>query len=168
MALTKGTKRTSAVEVFELTPGLTLATTGSVAVAIWRSTTTVAAMKRVEAHLDGVAQKHPRFSSVIVLESIDFRPPEQPARQEFARLTAKFESTCFGIVTIAHGSSAKSSLFRFVLSTLQLISSPKVPQEVFNDTRMAANWLANLDPRLDATAVAASIEEARALKLPER
>jgi hypothetical protein len=134
-----------------------------IAIAIWRDTPTAAGLERVDSQLVGLTKRHAKFGNVIVMEPKGFGAPDQQGREAHAQLTNKFEAVTFGIAIVIDGSGVKHSLFRFVLTTVQLISSPRVPQRNFQSIDSAAHWLASFDKQLVETDLVSAIREARAL-----
>jgi hypothetical protein len=152
--------------VFEVSSTVTVAAYRHVSIVVWRETATVASLLRVDEYFGTLYEKYPRLAAVVVLDSPTLRPPDQPARLEHARLTTKYEAKSVGLAMVIDGNSAKHSVFRFVLTTLQLMSSPRVPQRIFQTTDEAAEWLAGVDPSLARSELASAIKAARALTAP--
>jgi hypothetical protein len=152
------------VSVCSATPAFTFATYRNVSIAVWRSTATVVALQRIDTYLMRLASAHAKFASVIVLEPTGFGAPDQHAREEHARLTKKYEDSSLGAAMIIDGQSVKDSLFRFVLTTIQLMSSPRVPQRIFPSVNSAANWISSLDGGLFVPDILAAIKEARTIE----
>lgn len=156
-------KAVSLTEVFEVSRLLTFASFQNVMISVWRDTPTAAAIRKIEPHVAKMAKRHPRIASLIVMESLDFRAPEQDARAEHARLTKKHEDVTMGVAMIVDGSSARHSIFRFMLSTVALLSAPTVVQKIFPSVGSAAGWLSSLEPTLDKNQLVVAVKEARIL-----
>lgn len=156
-------KPVSLTEVLVVSRLVTFATHQNVMISVWRDTPTAAAIRKVEPHLARMASKYPRIASLIVMESLDFRAPEQEARSEHARLTKKHEDVTMGVAMVVDGSSTRHSIFRFMLSTVALLSAPTVVQKIFPSVASAAGWLSNIDSSLDKNQTIEAVKEARLL-----
>jgi hypothetical protein len=153
--------------VYCATPALTFASWRSVTIAVWRSAPTAAAIQRIDGYVTRLLQSYSHLSSMIVIEPTEFAPPDRAAREEHARLTLKHDNISRGIATVIEGKNAKASIYRFAITTVQLMSSPQVPHNTFSSVPSAANWLATMDPNLDPQAIVTPAGEARQL-LPTR
>lgn len=149
--------------VFEITPAVTVAAHRNVSIAVWRDTPTVASLLRIDGYIGKLREKYEKLAAVVVLDSLTLRPPDQPVRAEHARLTNKYEASSLGVAMIIDGQSAKHSVFRFVLTTIQLMSSPRVPQRIFQSLGQGVSWLATLDRQLTAAELHSAIKDARDL-----
>lgn len=132
-------------------------------IAVWRAAPTVPEIKRIDEHLGELSLKFPNFASVVVIDSSTFRPPANDARQEHASLTLKYEASALGAAMVLDGQSIKQQVFRFVLTTIQLMSSPKVPQNIFGSVTDAARWISEINPGLIASELEFAIRDARKL-----
>ncbi|HEY6562712.1 MAG TPA: hypothetical protein VI072_35855 [Polyangiaceae bacterium] len=149
--------------VFEVSAAVTVAAYRHVCIVVWRDTPTVTSLLRVDGYLARLEAQHGAVAGVVVVDSLSFRPPDQEARAEHARITRKYETHGRGLAMIIDGASAKRSLFRFVLTTIQLMSSPRVPQRICQSPAEAAGWLAELDGQVQRAELAAAIQAARGL-----
>jgi hypothetical protein len=156
-------KGSSLSEVFEVSRMLTFASYKNVTISVWRETPTAVALQRVDPHVGRVVSKYPRVASVIVMEAVDFKSPDQQARAEHGRLTEKYEHATIGVAMIVDGSTAKHSLYRFILTTMTLLSAPTVVQKIFPSAGAAAGWLAVCDPSVDKNLLVQAIKDARLL-----
>jgi hypothetical protein len=150
-------------DVFETLPILTLAAHHNVTIAVWRATPTVPEIQLIDTHLAKFSREHKRFASIVVIDAPHLRPPGPPARQEHAKLTIKYEAKALGATMIIDGDSVKHQVFRFVLSTLQLMSSPRVPQKIFGSEDDAARWIGDITPGIVSSELQIAIQEARRL-----
>jgi hypothetical protein len=158
-------QRNSLGEVFEVSALLTFASCKNVTISVWRSTPTAVALSRIDGYISKLVNKHPKFASVIVMESTDFSAPDQAARAEHGRLTKKYEDRTFGVAMIVDGNSARHSVYRFVMTTIQLLSAPTVTQKVFPSVGAAAGWIAGHGQAdIERVDMIAGITDARALR----
>jgi len=157
------TKPVLLTHVFEASRAFTFATMRHVMISVWRDTPTAAALQRIGEHVGQVTLRHPKVASIIVMEALDFRAPDADARVEHARLTKQHERETLGVAMLVDGSSAKHSLYRFVLSTITLISAPTDTQKIFASANAAAAWLTDLDPSLEKQHLVDAVKEARQL-----
>jgi hypothetical protein len=155
---------THGCDVLELTPVFTFGTYRNVTIAIWRSTPTVVALQRIDVHLTRFIRNHKKFGSIVVLEPTNFSPPDQKAREEHASLTKKYEEMSIGVAMIIDGRTVKETIYRFVLSTTQLLSSPRVPERVFSSVPAATAWVATLDHAIDPTDLRNAVKEIRTVE----
>lgn len=118
---------------------------------------------RVGDYIATLYAQHGTIAGVVVVDSLTLRPPDQEARAEHARLTQKYETHARGLAMVIDGASAKRSVFRFVLTTIQLMSSPRVPQRICHSAAEAAAWLASLEYQVQRAELSAAIQAARAL-----
>jgi len=130
--------------VFERTYDVTVSVYEGVVMILWRGTPQVGSLKRVANYLQTVRDHHRKFSVIISIESMHTTPPDAEAREENARLTHRFENECVGIATILEGTQIRHSLIRFVMATVQLMSSSRIPQSIFDTSREATAWIAGL------------------------
>jgi len=152
----------AAIEIFERTRTLTFAAHRNATIAVWRAAPTAVALDRIDGYVGRVSSRHPRIMSLVVMEGAEIRPPEHDAREAHAQLTKKYESASLGVAIIIDGATAKHSLFRFVLSTVTLLSAPTVTQRIFATVGSAAGWAATLDAKLDRDQLIEAISQARA------
>jgi hypothetical protein len=153
--------------VFERSAQLTCAVHRNVIIVVWRITPTVAAMHRIEKYLDAhPVPKIGKVGAVVITEFVTLTPPEREVLQCHARITKRFEQHGLGIALVVDGSTALKAVVRFVLSTLQLMSSPRIPQAIFDSDVAASAWLATLDTAIDKPKLVAAIKQARTVRLP--
>jgi hypothetical protein len=152
----------AAIQVFERTRTLTFAAHRNATIAVWRAPPTAAALDRIDGYVGKVNSRHPRIMSLIVMDG-EIRPPEHDAREAHAQLTKKYESASLGVALIIDGATAKHSLFRFVLSTITLLSAPTVTQRIFGTVGSAASWAASLDSNFDRDQLIQAVSQARAV-----
>jgi hypothetical protein len=150
--------------VFEVSASLTVTAHRHVCIAVRRDAPTVSALLRVDGYVARLREQYAAVAGVVVVDSLILRPPDQAARAEHARLTEKYEASGIGLALIIDGRSPKRSLFRFVLTTIQLMSSPRLPQRICQSTMEAATWLAGLDAQLQRAELAAAIDASRLLQ----
>jgi hypothetical protein len=155
--------KSSLTDVFEVSRLLTFAALKNVSISVWRDTPTMEALQRVDPHVTKIVAKYPKIASVIVMESLEFRAPDPQARAEHGRLTKKYEDKTTGVAMIVDGNSARHSVYRFVLSTMTLLSAPTVTQKIFQSPVGAAGWLATCDDLISKSDLVEAIREARAL-----
>jgi len=155
-------KPPATIEIFERTKTLTFAAHRNATIAVWRAAPTAGALERIDGYVGRLSSRHPRLMSFVVMEGAEIRPPEHDAREAHARLTKKYESASLGVAIIIDGASAKHSLFRFVMSTVTLISAPTVTQKIFATVGAAVTWSTSLDPKLDRDQLVAAVSQARA------
>lgn len=149
--------------VFEVSAAVTVTAYRHVFIAVWRDTPTVTALLRVDGYIDRLHAQHGAVGGVVVVDSLRLRPPDHATRAEHAKLTHKYETRGVGLAMIIDGRSPKHSVFRFVLTTMQLMSSPRVPQGIFQSAGEAAAWLTRLDARLGRAELASAIAASREL-----
>jgi hypothetical protein len=147
--------------IYEVTTELTVASHRNASIAVWRKTPSLAGLNRIDGYLADMVTQHPRLVAIVVAESGDLKPPGEEVRREHARLTKKYESYGVGAAMIIDGTDIRHSALRFVLTTIQLISSPSVPQNIFDSVRDAAAWAATLTRDIDAAKLSSAISEAR-------
>jgi hypothetical protein len=150
-------------EVFEVSAAMTATAHRNMVIVVWRETPTITPMRRVEGYISSLARKHAKFGTIIVLEPNGFGAPEQKVREAHAELTNKYKATALGIAMILDGWGLQHSLFRFVLTSVQLMSAARVPQKIFQSVETAANWMLSMDEALQAPVLIAAIKETRAL-----
>ena len=150
--------------VFEVSATVTVTAHRHVVIAVWRDTPTVTALLRVDSYVTKLQEQYAAVAAVVVVDSTTLRPPDHEARAEHAKLTQKYEASGLGLAMIIDGRSPKRSLFRFVLTTIQLMSSPRLPQRICQSANEAATWLAGLDAQLQRTQLASAIEASRQLQ----
>jgi hypothetical protein len=150
-------------DVFEVSKLLTFASFKSATISVWRGTPTAAALTRIDGYIGTFLKRNSKFGSVIVMESADFSAPDHAARAEHGRLTKKYEQVTFGVAMIVDGNTAKHSVYRFVMTTLQLLSSPAVAQKMFQSPASAASWLVSNDRELEKVELTNAIMQARSL-----
>jgi hypothetical protein len=146
--------------VLERTYDVTVSVYEGVVMIMWRGTPQVSSLKRVANYLQAVRDRHGKFSVIIAIESMHTTPPDAEAREENARLTHRFENECLGIATILEGTQIRHSLIRFVMATVQLMSSSRIPQSIFDTSREATVWIAGLHG-LSSMDVAAAVKQSR-------
>jgi hypothetical protein len=149
--------------VFEVSATATVTAHRHVFIAVWRDTPTVTALLRVDSYVTKLREQYAAVAGVVVVDTLILRPPDHQARAEHARLTRKYEASGIGLAMIIDGRSPKHSLFRFVLTTIQLMSSPRLPQRICQSAIEAATWLAGLDPQLQRSQLASAIDASRHL-----
>jgi hypothetical protein len=146
--------------VFERTYDVTVSVYEGVVMILWRGTPQVDSLKRVANYLQAVRDQYTRFSVIISIESMHTTPPDAQAREENARLTHRFDRECLGIATILEGTQIRHSLIRFVMATVQLMSSSRIPQSIFDTSREATAWIAGLHG-LSSMDVASALKQSR-------
>jgi hypothetical protein len=154
-------------KVFERSAELTCAVHGNVVIVVWRITPTIAPMRRIERYLDAhPVPKTGKVGGVVITEFVTLTSPDREVLQSHARITRKFEDYGLGIALVVDGSAALQTIVRFVLSMLKMMSSPRVPQAIFETDRAAAAWLASLDSAVDKDKLLEAISQARTVRLP--
>ena len=149
--------------VFEVSTAVTVTAHRNVSILIWRDSPTVASLLRIDDYTGRIFEEHGSVSAIVVVDAPSPRPPDQASRAEHARLTKKYEANSAGLAMIIDGHSAKHSMLRFVLTTLQLMSSPRVPQRICQSTNEAATWLASLDRKLVGSELSKAVKASREL-----
>jgi hypothetical protein len=149
------------LHVLERTYDVTISVYEGVVMVMWRGTPQVGSLKRLACYLQAVCDRHGKFSVIISIESMHTTPPGTEARQENARLTHRFEEECLGIATILEGTQIRHSLVRFVMATVQLMSSSRIPQTIFDTTMEATVWTAGLHGTMSSMDLGAALKQSR-------
>jgi hypothetical protein len=149
------------LHVLERTYDVTISVYEGVVMVMWRGTPQVSSLKRLARYLQAVSERHGKFSVIISIESMHTTPPDTEARQENARLTHRFENECLGIATILEGTQIRHSLVRFVMATVQLMSSSRIPQTIFDTTIEATVWTAGLHATMSSMDLGAALKQSR-------
>jgi hypothetical protein len=129
------------VELLESSPELAAASASNVLIVAWRGPMTVERVRRVDAWNQRLQSEHGQYGVIAIVEPDNTAAPDAATREETVRLTAKYVGTCAGVALVIEGTGIKHTVIRLAISTIQLVSSERVPQPVFECVDLASRWL---------------------------
>lgn len=129
---------------------------------VWFQMPTMEAFGLVESATADLIERHASgIGLLIVIGENNDKPPPQAVRRRNAELVARYEGKIWGMARVVEGDGLKTGVVRFVLSTMDLLSSSSVKEKTVEDVSAAVRWLTSLQPRLHERGILNEIEKLR-------
>jgi hypothetical protein len=136
-----------------------------VLITIWRRAMSVELIQRVDAHNQQMRDLHTHYFVLSVVEPEASGHADAPTRQAMAELSKKYEDHCGGVALVIAGTSIKQTLVRMTIVTIQLLSTQRMPQAVFDNVAAASAWIGQQHPSARADELTKAVQALRAQRV---
>ena len=134
----------------------------NVLIIVWNQMPTMEAFGLVEsATADLIERNVSGIGLLIVIVENNDKPPPQSVRRRNAELVARYEGKIWAMARVIEGDGLKTGVVRFVLSTMDLLSSSSMKEKTVEDVGDAVKWLHSIHPRLHERGVLNEVEKLR-------
>jgi hypothetical protein len=146
--------------------GLTMASFGSVCIAVWETKPTPALFEIQRAHLANAVARHPTRATFMCVVSRHADPPDQEVRDASSKMIASHVGNLAGCACVIEGSGFRSALTRTVLTSILFVIRSPVPYVFCESVLAACKWLEARGARERLSGLIEQLDQARAQGKP--
>jgi hypothetical protein len=146
----------------EINERFALGTYDDVLIILWFKTPTIEDFGAVEsATTDLIGRKVGGIGLLIVIVEGNDKPPPNEVRRRNADLVARYQGKIWGMARVIEGAGLKSSMIRFALSTIDLLSNSNTPEKTMESVGSAVAWLSSMGRPVHERGVLNEVEKLR-------
>jgi hypothetical protein len=129
------------VKLLESSADMAIATLHDVMLAVWRKPMSLPCIDRIDSYSKRLRSEHAHFCVFSAVEPSVIVPPDAATRAAAAQLSTTFQDCCVGVAMVLEGTGIKHMVLRMAISTINLVASSAVEQDVFDTIEAASRWL---------------------------